>query len=426
MLICNSRCIFTLVCVQLVAGSILSQVPPKQGRLTGGKKSEGETNLLDVGLSGMRSIVDFNVNRSLGDLVPFIFKVEAAPTIREQPKSRYPKHGPLSKEYARLPFAQEHIQIAPKPFRYIIIPVAGCCLLITLFVAGRLALQHLAEGDRRRIEQRKVFRPKATTSTVYVVLLFPVISLMSFLACIAPRNTVLLLVIARSYEAIAMYAFFELLVCMMGDPEEAVAEMEKQEPFKIYGMPPLFCCYPCVPRMTMNRDRFIVARNLVLQYCFFGPMTYLVHAWNDGYVPWVGIREPKQWAARHLVGHGAKLISTLLCFWGLFQLYRATHFRLRDLETTKKFAIIKVMLILCEVVHLAMYAMKKYYDFSDDPVYTDEIMTNAWIQMATCVLVVPLTLCLPPAFPVKDWETLDRNHRLWSPSSCQLPIKTPK
>lgn len=390
--------------------------------------SGGETNLLDVGQSagetnsfGVGSFAEFSVNRSLVDLVPFMFKVEASPSIDAKPHTQYPKHGPLSQAYASLPFAQEHLQIAPKPFRYIIIPVAGFSFLVTLFITGKLVREHLAEGERRRGEERKVFLPKFTTSTICVVLLFPMISFCSFMACVAPRNTVLLLVIARSYEAIAMFAFFELLMCMMGDPEEAVAEMERQEPFKIYGMPPLFCCYCCVPKMTMNRDRFIVARNLVLQYCFFGPLTYLLHAWNSGYVPWVGIREPKQWVARHLVGHGAKLSSTLLCFWGLFQLYRATHFRLHHLETTRKFALIKLMLVLCEVVNLAMYIATKYYDFSDDPVYTDEVMTQAWIQMATCVLVVPLALFLPSAFPVKDLESLHSEQRLWSVPSSRLP-----
>jgi len=363
------------------------------------------------------------VNRFFAELTPFIFKVEQV-SSNNQP-AQYPRHGPLSQQYARLPFAQEHIHMAPKPFRYIIIPIAGLSFLVTFLISGRLVLAHFAEGERRRVEERKVFRPKITTSIIYVVLLFPVISFMSFMSCVAPRNTVLLLVVARSYEAIAMFAFFELLVCMMGDPEEAVTQMEQQEPFKIYGMPPLFCFYPCVPKMTMNRDRFIIARNLVLQYCFFGPLTYLSHAWNNGYVPWFGSREPKQWVARHLVGHGAKLLSTLLCFWGLFQLYKATHFRLHELETTKKFALIKIMLILCEAINLAMYVAKKFYDFSDDPVYNEEVMVNAWIQMATCVLIVPLACCLPSAFPVADLEFLDSEKRLWSSPSSYLPESKP-
>merc|ERR1719191_1778875 len=124
-------------------------------------------------------------------------------------------------------------------------------------------------------------------------MLFPIISFASFASLIAPRNTVLMLVIARTYEAIALFSFFELLVCMMGNPEEAVSQMEEQEPFKIYGMPPLCCCYCIVPKLVMNRDRFILARNFVLQYCVVGPLACLLRAWNDGYVPVVGAKEPR-------------------------------------------------------------------------------------------------------------------------------------
>lgn len=416
MFIYGGRYVLNLLVLCLVSSPVLARIPSKYRPMI---VSEGDTNLLDVGFTGARSLMDFDANRSLGDLVPFMFKVEAPTEIVEEPHARYPKHGPLSQAYARLPFATEHVQTAPRPFRYIIIPTAGCAFLITLLVTGKLVFDHLAEGERRRVEEKKVFRPKVTTSIIYVILLFPMISFTSFAACIAPRNTVLLLVIARAYEAIALYAFFELLVSLMGDPEDAVAEMEKQEPFKIYGMPPLFCCYCCVPKMTMNRDRFITARNLVLQYCVVGPLTYLLHAWNDGYVPWFGIREPKQWVARHLVGHGAKIMSTLLCFWGLMQLYMATHFLLHEVGTTKKFTLIKLMLVLCELVHLTMYVAEKYYDFSDDPVYTDEVMTHAWIQMATCVLVMPMAMILPSAFPVKDLEFLDRHGRLWHSTSAK-------
>ena len=54
-----------------------------------------------------------------------MFKVEAAPHADDKPRAAFPKHGPLSQEYASLPFAQEHIQIAPKPFRFIILPIAA-------------------------------------------------------------------------------------------------------------------------------------------------------------------------------------------------------------------------------------------------------------------------------------------------------------
>jgi len=338
--------------------------------------------------------------------------------LRRRP--HFPRSGPLSEQYARLPFAQEHLQVAPRIFRFVIIPVAGCALLLTSIIIGKHAWEHLSEGERRRATERKIFRPLATTCIFYVVMLFPLISLTSFLTLLAPRNTVLLLVVARTYEAFALFAFFELLLCLMGDPEEAIAEMEQQEPFRIYGVPPLCCCVCVAPAMTMNRDRFIFARNLVLQYCVVGPLSYLISAWNSGYVPWTGMHEPRQWLARHLVSHGLKILSTLLCFWGLFQLYRATQFRLHNLETTRKFALIKVMLILVEVVHLAVSMANKYVDFSDDPVYDDEIMANAWIHMTTCVVVAPLACLVPASFPVKDLEYLDSRSRLWRTKSSHL------
>jgi len=392
--------------------------PHQMTMLRTDSSAQDRKSFLDAELTGLRSLQDVFANRSLADVIPFYFKVWRVANISQEPQ--FPKHGPLSQEYATLPFAREHIQKAPREIRYFMIPVAVCAFIFTSIIVGKLAYEHMAEGERRRERERKVFRPKATNCIIYVILLFPVISFTSCMALIAPRNSVLLLIVARTYEAIALFAFFELLVCMMGDPEEAVSQMEREEPFRIYGMPPLCCCYCFVPRMTMNRNRFLVARNLVLQYCVVAPLATLLNAWNNGYVPWDGSREPKQVVAGLLVSRGAKVASTLLCFWGLFQLYKATHFRLEQLETTKKFALIKIMLVLCEAVHLVKYIASQYYDFSDDTVYTDEVMVDAWGQMGTCLLLAPLACFVPAAFPVKDLDFLDERLQLWSLPSSHL------
>jgi organic solute transporter subunit alpha len=269
------------------------------------------------------------------------------------------------------------------------------------------------EAERRRFAERKVFRPMATTCVLIVITLFPMCSLVSLMSLLSPRNTALLLLAARVYEAVALFAFFELLLCSMGNPEEAIQTMEQQEPFKIYGMPPLCCCYPCVPRLRMTRDRFMFARTLVLQYCVVGPLSYLFQALNSGYVPLLGGAEPENLLARHFMHNGLKIASTLLCFWGLMQLYVATREQLQDLNTTRKFALIKAMLVLTEMVNLGVTFAKTKMDLSDDPVYTEEVMANAWIQMTTCLLIAPLACLLPSAFPESDLAWLEARALLW-------------
>lgn len=318
------------------------------------------------------------------------------------PRAKTPVSGPMSMDYARLPFAWEHMSRAPAVFRHVLWPVAIIANLFSVTMTVRLALQHLRVGEELRVASVKVFRPEASTASATIVLLFPTVSLTCLFSLMGPRNTVLMMLAWKVWEGLSLFAFFRLLVSLMGNPEEAVAQMEREEPFKLYGVPPLCCFYPCVPRIVMNRDRFVFARNLVVQYCFIGPFAFICHAWNSGYVPWLGIKQPDTWLKRHILGLSVKIVSTMLCFWGLFQLYMATRSRLNGYNTTLKFALIKGMLVLVEFVDVLMHTWTNGYNYSDDPAYSDAVVLNSWTQMIICVLVVPFSVLALYAFPVSD------------------------
>jgi len=247
------------------------------------------------------------------------------------------------------PSVQDFVETCFKaaPIRFSFIWVSGfvaCCISLSV-------------GAKHRAELEK--RPPSMQRELYIRVSWfaTVLGVTSFVSLLCPRADLMMKMLQMLAEAFALYSFGEILFVLCAqeaihkaaslDREEdsigvkMLAALNEQGPQAFFGVPPFACCFSrCLPKHLLSPSQLILARTFVRQYVYIVVISGLLKMY-------FGLCLPTGTAARvvALLTTVTK-VASLLCIYGLFFLYKATHTLLEKWNPTLKFASLKVMIVV--------------------------------------------------------------------------------
>eukprot|EP00873_Tetraselmis_striata_P034117 jgi/Tetstr1/454381/TSEL_041288.t1 len=208
------------------------------------------------------------------------------------------------------------------------------------------------------------------------VVTFPlVVASCCWLAIALPRLALGALLAAEVWEAVALAAFAEALVALLGGAEEAVKVLAGEAPAGMFG----------------SRNRCTAT---------WRPSP---PAWQLG----AHLLSPPELSSLLVhTSEAAQSASLLVCLQALFVLYRATKHALAPFHTTAKFLGIKAMLLLSLLQRVLVLALARHGLFGDghSVLYTPAVMATRLQAFLLAWELPVLQLLVNRAFPLSDLQ----------------------
>lgn len=231
------------------------------------------------------------------------------------------------------------------PGRFLFLWATGFAAVgITLVIAG----SHHLEMLKSPASMQRVYYKRVNWFA-------PVLALTAFFALLSPRANLMMKMLQSQAEAIALYSFGDVLFVLCAgealqhataaaEPTvgaKMLAALNEQGPQAYFAVPPFGCCFiKCIRTHLLKPWHIITARFFVRQY------TFIV----------VGGGMLRMWFALCLTPHKAVFcnnviekitkLAGLVCLYGLFILYKATHDLLEKWRPTMKFVSLKLVIVL--------------------------------------------------------------------------------
>eukprot|EP00405_Crypthecodinium_cohnii_P009862 CAMPEP_0206424558 /NCGR_PEP_ID=MMETSP0324_2-20121206/3296_1 /ASSEMBLY_ACC=CAM_ASM_000836 /TAXON_ID=2866 /ORGANISM="Crypthecodinium cohnii, Strain Seligo" /LENGTH=377 /DNA_ID=CAMNT_0053889229 /DNA_START=31 /DNA_END=1164 /DNA_ORIENTATION=+ len=238
---------------------------------------------------------------------------------------------------------------------------------VTAFLGG-IILCSLVGAHKRDIDKRC-----ASLLKIYytrIVFFAPVLGLTALSALFAPRTTPLMHMLSMQMEAVVFGSFgtvLMLLLCKetheslpvqeadtstMG--ERVIEALNRQGPQPHFGVPPFGCCFrKCLPHHLLKPSHLLLARAFMRQYAFTVLVSGLLGLW-------LALASDYQ-VFSHVNGILNKVVklSSFICIYGLFILYKCTHDMLEHYRPTAKFVSLKIIVLLMNFQELIISPIVK-------------------------------------------------------------------
>jgi len=293
----------------------------------------------------------------------------------------------------RLPWVHQHVQMAP-PIFLVFWGFSTAVTLVVTVATVRSVWRHFLAGDKLRQLKGLVFIPTHARLHMQILVLFPILSITSWLSLLIIRQALLLELLAYLYNMACLFWFFELLVELMGGPERALDLLRKEPPFRIYQVPPLMCWNVFARKRHFDLTDFRVTRFLLCQYAIVGPFIAVTDALNESYFD---------------ILHYVRILVTLFCMWGLVMVFKASKSLLKEYRTLQKYVVIQVTVFLVNFTSIIL----RHLIPGHNRVYDQSVMSEAWVHFIFSVSMLPLTLIAINAYRVEDlWLREKRVHGL--------------
>lgn len=281
-----------------------------------------------------------------------------------------------------LPMVSEHLRTAPPMFR-VFWGVSTTCCVVVLGLTLPMIIRILVEGEKLRKMKRFVFLPAHVRLTVQILLLFPLLSVLSWISLIIIRQSVLCELLAYLYNMAVLFWFFELVITYLGGYERALYILQREPPWHVMRVPPLCCLNFCAQRRQFTEYDLRVTRFLIFQYAVIGPLIAVADSLNESYLN---------------ILHYLRVCVTMLCMWGLVTIYRGSCRVLASFKLGWKYVIIQATVILTNFTTIIAALLVEGYD----DIYTADVMAEAWVNVIFSFMMVPLTIIAVFAYPPKD------------------------
>lgn len=176
---------------------------------------------------------------------------------------------------------------------------------------------------------------------IFILTLFPVLSLCCVLALFVPRSSLIMEFFASTLRAIGIYVFLKILIGYFGEDGKLLAEMEIPVTFR---SPPCCCCCVCMKSSTLNSHKLKISKILCFQLVITRPCTMLILTllWVDNkykQTDETGPSNPGTWF------QVINAISLLLAMWGVISLLRALEHKLSRNRIRAKFIAVQLAMI---------------------------------------------------------------------------------
>lgn len=176
---------------------------------------------------------------------------------------------------------------------------------------------------------------------IFIVTLFPVMSLCCVLALFVPRSSVIMDLFDSTLRAIGIFVFLKILIGYFGEDGKLLAEMELPVTFR---SPPCCCCCVCMKGSTLNCRKLKIAKVLCFQLVITRPFTLFILTllWVDNKYKQsdeTGPSNPGTWF------QVINVISLLLAMWSVISLMRAVEPKLSRNRIRPKFLAVQLAMI---------------------------------------------------------------------------------
>eukprot|EP00916_Digyalum_oweni_P014338 GHVL01023567.1.p1 GENE.GHVL01023567.1~~GHVL01023567.1.p1 ORF type:complete len:438 (+),score=40.97 GHVL01023567.1:67-1380(+) len=275
-------------------------------------------------------------------------------------------------DLSKLPKMHDHLQ-----------SLSSMCFVGTMILFIKRFWSHVVFGQRVSELKGLVFSTKQTRLTLQILCLFPILALCSWGALINIRQAMLLDVLKHLYEMVTLFWFWDLVVTILGGAEPALEVLIQRPPFKIYGVPPILCFRPFVKCRSFTKKDFKITKLLVAQYAYIGPAIALTDTLNETYFPYL---------------HFMRMISGIVCMWGVVIIFTASRIALYEFRVTLKFISVKCTVLVMNALTLLIHQVVP----GIDDVYDQEVMADAWTNFMYCVMTLLLMSIAYVAYPPSD------------------------
>lgn len=137
-------------------------------------------------------------------------------------------------------------------------------------MAITLALSHMRSYFHHT--QLSKTQRKLRICLIVIVGAVPMTSLLSVLKVLFYRAFLAFEFVRASYEAVALYMFFELIVYLLGGNQKAIQHFDEHEPRHIYSAFPCCCLTYLIEPTRLTPSALYWIRRGALQICFTRPI----------------------------------------------------------------------------------------------------------------------------------------------------------
>jgi hypothetical protein len=235
-----------------------------------------------------------------------------------------------------------------------------------------------------------------------MIIMIPVFSITSYLSMFLLRIAVILEFVRAIYESIILYVFLLIMANMLGGMKKAPAVMINLPRGNYLAVPPLACCFrPCCPHIKVTPKWLKIIKVLVLQYAIVKPATIclaLIFFFAGGQDP--ESADQPRFVALRLIG----TVSVLVCAYGLFIFYKATHEVLAEYKTGLKFATIKAIVLLAAIQGVVIQGLINAGKVKGTDFLTPEEQGEIWNNFLLVVEMFVISFMFAAAFPLSDYK----------------------
>eukprot|EP00164_Ancoracysta_twista_P022545 GFYU01041565.1.p1 GENE.GFYU01041565.1~~GFYU01041565.1.p1 ORF type:complete len:335 (-),score=70.70 GFYU01041565.1:108-1112(-) len=279
--------------------------------------------------------------------------------------------------------------------------VGGVFVVLTLVFHRMLAVQILnCPPSKKRALYLKITR------------MSPIFAITGYLGLWIVRANPLFEMVRAVYEAFAMGWFMRIIFLTFGNTKSEIqAKILNQPPSKFMSVPP-FCCIfkPCVSEHNFT--------SFHLKLCVFGVKQFIVFRVIYIMLQLLLALENRGAMSESLEHKGnvmgvlAVLMQVSLWFalWCLFMVYKATHESLKQYNTTLKFVVFKLLLILSIVQSWIFSLVLERGHINNPSVFPVEILAVGWQNFLLCIEAFLCTLLCHKAYPASELK--DDEHKL--------------
>lgn len=253
-------------------------------------------------------------------------------------------------------------------------------------------------------------QPVYKRATLIVIATPMVMSFFSLCCLFFPRATVVLELAQSVYEAVALYYFYTILVCMLGGHDKMVEVLGTLPPKNYYSVPVfrIFCC--CVSPFKFTPRINAKLKTCVLQICFIRPLMLLVAvlllasgkyedgviAASNGYI-FVAI---------------INAISLLVTMFALLVIFMATRQILASFTTTYKLLMIKLVFLLAILQNLLLSFLVRVKAITPNSIFSNPELAEQWLNWILVIELGLISLLFIKAFPETDFALIPKEGEL--------------
>eukprot|EP01083_Nonionella_stella_P312314 1116576_1 len=293
--------------------------------------------------------------------------------------------------YELPPTLREHLTNDHRPDVYIYFwSIGGVCVLITFFLLYPRIRAFYKHAIQIRDERDKTLMPFSHIACLLLVS-FPLIaSILKYHIFISPISAYTMEFIIKSYEGLVLYSFARLIIMFLGNKNSMIALHEAPKT-KFFAVAPFGCCFrPCCKPSTMRKEDFRIIYNLIIQYSLLVPLFNFV----------LMLRTYEGSEHMLLIIRGVRLLSAMLCFYGLLSMLRASRVLLKEYKVVGKFWCIKGLIVVMILPTVIIQGFETLPEMNAE--YDKETMVEAYGAMVSIVCFTGLSIFFLVFFKPED------------------------